>query len=364
MTVGARPQRIAVIGAGAAGLVAARELQTIGGFKDIVVFEAQADVGGVCRVEHGNPELDIVSSGYKEDPLQRVVDTFDAVVVANVHYIKPYIPDLEGVEKIQGRFLHSRDFRNTSEFDGRTVLVIGSGTSVLDLSRILASYAKQIYLSLKDPKYWDIENLPELIWKKNYPIQRIAPVAQFSEEVVELENGSALLSVDVVIFDTGYLYDFPFLKHGPFSDHGAQLADKMQKYRELIGGSGEVVVNLYKKAIYAHNTKLAFVGLPLYINSFPLLEFQSALITKIWSGEVDAPSADTVIKLEEEEARKYNWDGRLDKRSVIWTGVPQRDYQAELTTILGIWEQRADRAREFADISEFFALRNRLVFDA
>ncbi|KXS17890.1 FAD/NAD(P)-binding domain-containing protein [Gonapodya prolifera JEL478] len=445
------PKRVAVIGGGPAGLIAARELLTHGRFEQVTVYERRSDLGGIWNVtlenggdldlkaERKRPDASATSSaypqlhtntpfntielrdfpiptdadifptaavvqGYLRDFAQsrgvyerirfsavvqsvtwnthtqdwtlvsnenggQVASRYDGVVVANGHYSLPYIPPISGAESFKGRLLHSRDFRFVEEFVGKNVVVVGSGSSALDLTRILAAHAKHIAVSIRDSRHWDSENVADLVACKAYPVTRHVPVKRFTEQDAEFEDGEWVRNVDVVIFATGYLYDFPFLRRGPLSDHGTQLSDPDQEYRDLIGGGdGEVVVNLWKKAFYAWNPTLAFVGLPLYINSFPFFEFQGTLIAKAWSGAAPSlawpTSLEEVQAAEDEEAKKTGAVDRFDGKSMVWSGKPQFEYQDELTRTLGIWETRRERLKVYEDPGALWALRNRLIFGA
>ena len=46
----------------------------------------------------------------------------------------PHIPDFPGIERFPGRVLHAHDFRDKSEFSGKTLLLIGSSYSAEDIA--------------------------------------------------------------------------------------------------------------------------------------------------------------------------------------------------------------------------------------
>lgn len=50
---------------------------------------------------------------------------FDAVLVCSGHHWQPYIPQLPGAEKFHGEIIHSNSFRETRDFYGKNVLVVG-----------------------------------------------------------------------------------------------------------------------------------------------------------------------------------------------------------------------------------------------
>jgi cation diffusion facilitator CzcD-associated flavoprotein CzcO len=58
--------------------------------------------------------------------------TYDGVLVANGHLWDPRVPDYPG--RFTGHVLHSGRYRNTGDFEGDRVLVVGAGNSGCDLA--------------------------------------------------------------------------------------------------------------------------------------------------------------------------------------------------------------------------------------
>lgn len=73
--------------------------------------------------------------------------SFDAVVVANGHLHRPHVPELPG--DFAGKVLHSVDYRNTGDLDGDRVLVIGAGNSGCDLAVDAAQSRRQVSISIR-----------------------------------------------------------------------------------------------------------------------------------------------------------------------------------------------------------------------
>ena len=42
------------------------------------------------------------------------------------HYSTPFVPTYPGVEKFPGRVMHSHDFRDACEFEGKRLLVVST----------------------------------------------------------------------------------------------------------------------------------------------------------------------------------------------------------------------------------------------
>lgn len=204
--------RVAIIGAGAGGLSAARHLLEEG--HRVAVFEAGSHVGGLWvygndngqsvayESLHINSEPQVTSfRGHPFPPdtplfpshrevaayLDAFADTvgirphirfntritsvepvggarnqgwvvqaegrqpeeFDAVVVASGHQGVPAHPDW--VPRFTGQYQHSHSYRTPKPFEGQRVLVVGVGNSGLDIAADLAPFAAQTFSSARSP---------------------------------------------------------------------------------------------------------------------------------------------------------------------------------------------------------------------
>ena len=193
-------KRVAVIGAGAAGLASARWLLDAG--LDAVVFERTQAVGGLWRPDTGlaYPSLRTNTSKVKsafsdlafdaevpdfprrDDVLAyleryadvtgvrsairfgRAVETirpvsgnwtvdgepFDLVVVATGLFARELEPALPGRERYRGAIVHSRAYREPSAFAGRDVVVAGMGSSGADIAVELAGVARSVTVAVRE----------------------------------------------------------------------------------------------------------------------------------------------------------------------------------------------------------------------
>jgi dimethylaniline monooxygenase (N-oxide forming) len=207
---GARPvRRVAVIGAGAGGLCAAKHLLQRG--MDVTVLEMGSCIGGLWVYEndngrsptykslHINSEAAITSyedfpfppgtplfpphavvRSYLEDyarafgvderirynttvtavePLHddrwRVglkdgsAEEFDAVVAAPGHQAVPSHPPFR--EQFTGEYLHVHDYREPEPFAGKRVLVVGTGNSAMDSAADIAGVAATVAVVARSP---------------------------------------------------------------------------------------------------------------------------------------------------------------------------------------------------------------------
>jgi dimethylaniline monooxygenase (N-oxide forming) len=219
-------KKIAVIGAGAAGLISAKTMLQAG--FDVTVFELGSCIGGLWDFNNDNglavayrnlhintdtyltqlrdypfkpgvsdyahhTEMHAYLRGYAEhfgvDKLIRFKSKvtkltplaeggwnveingaersrFDAVVVATGHLHKPRWPKLPG--DFAGQYLHAASYRDPRPFVDRRVCVVGLGNSALDIATDLAHIAARTVVSARTGAF---------IWPKyafGYPMTRVA----------------------------------------------------------------------------------------------------------------------------------------------------------------------------------------------
>ncbi|KAI6225062.1 Flavin-containing monooxygenase [Aphelenchoides fujianensis] len=203
--MGVKPEakRVCILGAGAAGLCAARHSVDRG--HDVVVFEQLHDLGGTwlynpepntysslyekmftnipkeimsfehLRLEHGGPESFPPASGHPrvlaairgadptfdqiqhdrdEGPLfdgnenELITSTetfeFDLLFICNGHFSVPDIPAFASELTIP--WLHVHNYRRPHAYAGKTVAVVGAGPSGVDVAMQLCKVAKKVYL--------------------------------------------------------------------------------------------------------------------------------------------------------------------------------------------------------------------------
>lgn len=203
--------RVAVIGAGAAGLCAAKRLLEKG--VDVVVFELGSSVGGLWvynndngrspayaslhinseaavtgypdfpfsdgttlfpshrqvrsyldayadrfgireRIRFRTPVTGVAPSAARPDGGWEVTaggtsERFDAVVVASGHQAVPAHPSFR--ERFDGAYLHAHAYRTPQPFEGKRVLVVGVGNSGLDIAADVCTVAKSTAIAVRSP---------------------------------------------------------------------------------------------------------------------------------------------------------------------------------------------------------------------
>ncbi|KAL7938595.1 flavin monooxygenase-like protein [Trichoderma chlorosporum] len=203
-----RRRRVAVVGLGAMGIVAVKNLLEEG--FDVVGFERSSYIGGLWHFTEDEDTLSIIESTRVnvsidrasftdfpfpvgtatfctakevEDYLEAYVEHFDLrphfrlstsvssiaregqdgkwrldlegrpsewfdkVVMATGPHIRPMMPSLEGSDLFTGRLIHSKGFKKPEAFAGQRVVIVGLGNTGSDVADALVGHASQISIS-------------------------------------------------------------------------------------------------------------------------------------------------------------------------------------------------------------------------
>ncbi len=73
------------------------------------------------------------------------------VVIATGVNRKPKVPEWKGQEEFEGKVLHSCDYRNPGDTEGKRVLVIGMGNTGAELALDLAEHDMETFISVRSP---------------------------------------------------------------------------------------------------------------------------------------------------------------------------------------------------------------------
>ncbi|NXV43738.1 FMO5 monooxygenase, partial [Uria aalge] len=259
---------------------------------------------------------------------------------------------LPGLEKFEGWYLHSRDYKSPQSFLGKRVVVVGTGNSGIDIAVELSHAAKQVFLSTKrgtwvmhrvadggypfdftyisrfiqllhsllphnassffmerklnarfdhalygiQPQHRIFDQHPTI--NDDLPNRIISGRVLVKPNIQEFTETSAVFvdgtreGIDAVVFATGYSFSFPFLE-----------------------GCVKVVENqipLYKFMFPPDLEKptLAFIGLIQPLGAImPISELQCRWATRVFKGLQDLPpSADMLAEIaqaKEKMAKRY-----------------------------------------------------------
>ncbi len=276
-----RPFRVAVIGAGMSGLLAAHRLHQAG--LDVVVYEKNPEVGGTwlqntypgCRVDVAShlfcysfaqrddwpqhfstqPELleyfqrcatdfdvrrfinfstTVEAVTFDDGPATWDVHTVDedgraqterfhAVVNATGQLNRPKLPDIPGREAFEGPAFHSAEWNHDVDLTGKRVAVIGTGASAAQFIPIIAEHAGEVLVFQRTPNW-------------------LAPTLDYHDDVAD---GQRWLLTHVPYYSRWYRFwlfwryaegMLPAVKVDPEWDgHGQSVSAANEEMRMLLG---------------------------------------------------------------------------------------------------------------------------------
>ncbi|XP_071701351.1 flavin-containing monooxygenase FMO GS-OX5-like [Rutidosis leptorrhynchoides] len=203
-------------------------------------------------------------------------DLFDVVVVCNGHNTEPRVAnDALGIEKWTRKQVHSHNYRVPEPYRDQVVVVIGSGYSAIDISREIATAAKEVHLSSRSSnvKFSKLDGY-ENIWQH----QRINRV--YDDGTVVFQDDQDSIKADAILHCTGYKFHFPFLKTN-----------------NMVHVDDNRVGPLYKHIFPPQLApKLCFIGLPFNQGAlFPMFELQAKWVALVLSEKILLPSEDEML---------------------------------------------------------------------
>ncbi|KAK7189804.1 Thiol-specific monooxygenase 6 [Paraphaeosphaeria sporulosa] len=237
--------------------------------RDLIRYETQ--VTNVEPVDEQSMRWKVQTRNIRSNIQQD--EEYDAVIVANGHFIVPYLPEIPGIKawdaKYPGAISHAKYYRSPADFKDKKVLVVGNSASGTDISTQIAQYSQLPLLwSSKSPSMFNVRTSPT---KHERP-----PISKFllSSRGVEFEDGSSENNIDAIVFATGYFYSLPFLSN----------------VEPKLITDGSHVNHTYHHLFYAPRPTLSFLALPQRVIPFPIAEAQSAVLARVYSGRLALPS--------------------------------------------------------------------------
>lgn len=231
-------------------------------------------------------------------------DMCSRVIVAVGIFNTPKVPWFEGIEKFEGRVLHSHNFRNAIEFKGQNILVIGSSYSAEDISIQCLKYgAKNVVCSWK--------NKP-MGFKWPEGIEERPLVQKFKKKGAVFKDGSTA-EFDSVIYCTGYLYAFPFMEDRLRLTSSVSLyPDKLYKGTLWLGGG---------------DNKVFYVGVQNQYYSFTMFDVQAMWVCRYITGKIEGEPKSRA----EMEKDVKQWVKRCSELNTPHEGIDfQKDFVADL----------------------------------
>ncbi|XP_029667204.1 flavin-containing monooxygenase FMO GS-OX-like 4 [Formica exsecta] len=229
------------------------------------------------RVEHVQLELSKYNNKEKWSVQVKKLKTnetelqyFDAIMICNGHYFDPYIPNIPGIESFPGLILHSHAYRKPNKFVGKKVLVLGAASSGIDIAIELSDYAACVYLS---------HNHDRLSSPLPSNMIQVAGVQSIHETTFHLRDGTTVNDINILIFCTGYKYNFPFLD----KNCGIRI-------------DNNYVTPLYKHLISIEHPSMCIVGIPMVVVPFPMFHMQVQYFLALLEGRVTLPTKSVMLE--------------------------------------------------------------------
>ena len=214
--------------------------------------------------DEGEPK---VRASHKSQASSSHSEIFDAVCICNGHYAAPATPFIPGMEEnFHGKIYHSIEYDDPSIFQDKTILCIGGRASGADLAREISKYATKVYLSDTTCPDLDERDPP------GHPISE-ENVAWVPKTTSILPESTASFGptckdtpkVDIIIFCSGYDYQFPFINDSSNLDLSAVPGERCVK-------------PLYEQLWHAKYPSLTFLGLQHSVVPFPFFELQAEAV--------------------------------------------------------------------------------------
>jgi hypothetical protein len=86
---------------------------------------------------------------------QQATEPFEGVVIANGHNWSPKMPAYPGLESFNGELLHSAGYKSADQLRGKRVLVVGAGNTGCDLAVEAAQHARSTLHSTRRGYYYN-----------------------------------------------------------------------------------------------------------------------------------------------------------------------------------------------------------------
>lgn len=265
---------------------------------------------------------------HADAPAEPREESFDAVVVANGHYdrsVTPPLPGLAEFEAAGGRVEHARAYDRPEPYAGKSVLVVGARASGTDIAREISAHAARVLVA--DTACAPRDDAPERFesaFAKAGAVWRVPRLEGLdgARRAARFAGGLEEAGLDVLLFCTGYDYDFPFLKGKsaallpgtappPSAARAAGAADGGAEERGVIGPGADAgaavaaappapgslglawgsrrVHPLYLQLFAAAAPSLSFIGIPHSVVPFPLFDVQARLVARVLGGEAELP---------------------------------------------------------------------------
>lgn len=220
--------------------------------------------------DKGKDQWTLVSSSTITE--EKTSKIYDAIVIASGHYSVPWIPDVPEITAFHAAhpsiISHSKIYRSPANFTNKKVIVVGGAASGLDISNQISGVCQKPLLnSIRE----SAREEPGLDVVK----EAVPPIAEYiiEDRAVRFEDGRIEKDIDAIVYCTGYMYSYPFLK----------------SLDPPIVTTGRRAIGLWQQIFHINHPTLAFTALGQKVIPFPLGEAQAAAISKVWASKLSLP---------------------------------------------------------------------------
>ncbi|MBZ9627219.1 ArsO family NAD(P)H-dependent flavin-containing monooxygenase [Psychroflexus sp. CAK57W] len=191
------------------------------------------------------------------------------VISATGTYKNPFIPEIPGRDKFEGKQLHSSDYRSPEEFKDKKIVIVGEGNSGAQILAEISKVAKTFWSTKEEPQFLpdDVDgrvlfdmasakyyaekkgekydstkfNLGNIVMvpsvkeaRERDVLHSQGQIQSITKEGVVWEDGSCQ-KVDVIIWCTGFGYSTGFLENLVSIDHKGKIPTDKTKAKETDG---------------------------------------------------------------------------------------------------------------------------------
>ena len=228
------------------------------------------------------------------------------------HFSDPRFPEIPGLDIFPGKVIHSQRYNKPDDFQDQQVIVLGAGSSGLDIAMELSNFSRKVFLvhlRSKLPAEFP-ENIEQVIGTLT---------ACFEDGSVQINHTQILKNVNAIVLCTGYHFSFPFLE--PECE---------------ITASNNHITSLYKHIFSTKFPSLSFVGLCLRICPFLNFAIQAQCVASVLTGRTILPSEDEMVKDEELDYLKRSQSGVQQNMMHSLGPERQMEYCKTIAEIAGV----------------------------
>ncbi|KAJ6488043.1 hypothetical protein C8R45DRAFT_264434 [Mycena sanguinolenta] len=256
---------------------------------------------------------------------------FDLVIVANGHHRIPRYPNVPGLESwlASKKATHSVWYRH-GQYLGDKILVVGGGPSGIDISAEMRNHCTTLVRSFTGAPHEDLGNV-----KLRGRLTKLGPEGQ-----AFFEDGSVETDISAVILATGYQVSFPFLT----SLFQPGLPPPCPPLPETLYNSSYHLFPLARHIFPIQSTfpptSLVFMGLPVRVAPFPVLEAQAAAILHAFAYpealDVARETRDLLARYAELSASVDGVPAAIARKWSVFEAPDQFIYQDQLYEFAGL----------------------------